>query len=188
MEFWQSFRCVADELNNAIMRGEARFVFDNVNSQLQCNGIHFAFDISSDHLGGLLIFSPEGNFEVARAIDAFVEGRRMIGPWRIFTRRQRKHLSDAAAIVRNLYFIDVSDAKFSIGHYGQSNRVTMHQPETSQMTTDERQAMVFTYLCHALGEEVVMKKHIKSEFSILLTDHPLTATELVNRFVSLKWE
>jgi hypothetical protein len=145
--------------------------------------LDLCFDVTTDETHCLLIFSPEGDLEAASSIDKLLEEAPCSDLWRFFARRQQKDLDDAAAIVRNLYLLDPRFARYRVHREIGRILVLMWVPADADLSPEEAQGMIDTFLWHAIGEDVVMNNHISGRV-IFGNDVPesesIAATELVS--------
>jgi hypothetical protein len=185
--FWEEFLQKSDLWSRQIREGSQRSVFDAIDKLLEFHGLPFCFDISSDDTVSLLIFSPEGDVDDAAMIDKLVAAAPRIRSWSILRRRPKKRLADAATIVRNLYLQDPMQAKYRAYDVGDNHIVEMVVPTSSDVTPEEGQGMINTFLWHAFGEESVMDHKIigKIHFDDTPSDSTVSVVELVE--IVQKW-
>jgi hypothetical protein len=180
--FWTSFSSHAPAWSDMLKSGETQAVFDNIDSLLQRYELPFCFDLTMDGDRCCFILSPEGDSRIAERIDALVSTAPVIPGWELFSRRQRKPLKDAYAIVRHLYLVDVSNARFRLDKMEGDPFVEMYLPFATDLTHEEGQGLINTLLWHVLGEDTVMLKKIRSR--LILSVLPLkTPTLSVNELV-----
>ncbi|HLJ13753.1 MAG TPA: hypothetical protein VKV15_04600 [Bryobacteraceae bacterium] len=179
--FWNGFSAFSDLWSKEMESGNQRKVFDAIDSLLQSNSLPFCFDITNDDGGCLLIFSPEGDAEIARSIDQLVKSAPTSENWRILGRRPQKDLEDAAAIVRKLYLLDPVQLRYRARHDNMGPIVDMIVPTTADLSPEEAQGMINTFLWHVIGEGTVMNEHIRG--NVIFDDKPdgttISATQLV---------
>ena len=160
-----------------------REVFESIESLMEALGFTYCFDITQEGDKCLLIFSPEGDENVARNIDRLVEAAPTMPGWAILARRPKKDISDAAAIVRHLYFLDPLHMAFVVRHEADHQIVEMIIPKDSNLLADEAQGMINTFLWHAVGEEFVMTNRVQGR--VRFEDHAeecaIPAHEMVAR-------
>lgn len=179
--FWGAFEKVDAELSLAMHQGRESEVFDALCSLLDLCGIDWCFDITIDGPDCCLIFSPEGDPEVAENIDALLASAPRIFDWKFFGRRQKKPLSDAASIVRNLYLIDPLAMSFRVQRIEDTHMVEMTVPDSVSLTPEEAQGLINMFLWHALGEGFVMDRKIRGVVTIggESSSSDIDATELL---------
>lgn len=180
--FWNEFLRHASHWASQIRRGEQGSVFEDIDGLLGRYDLPFCFDITCDDDACQFILSPEGDIAVAAMVDKLVAAAPIIDGWKIFARRQKKPLADAQSIVRNLYPVDLAAAKFRIAR-GVEETIEMFVPATCDLTQEEGQGLVNTFLWHAIGESVVIDRRLKGK--ICQGDPPngtLTAEELVREY------
>jgi hypothetical protein len=127
---------------------------------LRCE-LPFCFDVTAEGETCCLVFSPEGDVESAKRIDSLVAKVPLIRGWVVFARRQRKAIEDACAIVRHLYSVDATQARFTLDRRHSAPFVEMHLPLTTELTPGERQGLIDALLWHVLGEDTVMSQNIR---------------------------
>ena len=185
--FWESFVTMAPQWSITLRAGELRSVFESIDQLLSQHGFPYCFDVTTDDETSYFILSPEGDFSLATEIDQLVKAAPDIPGWRILPRRQRKHLQDVFAIIRQLYLVDVSNATFSLATTSGVPLVEMCVACNADLTAQEKQGLVNTFLWHALGEDTVMSNDIRSRL-VFSTPAPqanrLTASDLVRHFTS----
>jgi len=182
--FWEHFRREAPAWASLLYSGQGKVVFEGIDNLLELFRFPYCFDITHENSVCYFILSPEGNFVVATRIDELVMSAPSIPKWKVFARRQRKSLEDACAIVRNLYLVDPSTARFRLFERDGSQFIQMFVPPSADLETEEQIGLLYTFLWHAIGEATVMDEHIGAE--LFLAEPPLGATlsasELVKRF------
>src|SRR5690348_16242295 len=102
-EFWQDFEKYAPRLLMVMQHDDVPRAFDAVEHLLTGYSYNFCFELSLEDDRGLLVFSPEGDEEVAVQIDSFVAAAPRLAGWRIIGRRERKPVADVVSIVKHLY-------------------------------------------------------------------------------------
>jgi hypothetical protein len=188
-DFWTMFGKRARKWANLLHSGRTQEAFEDIDRVLSDRGYDFPFDLTSDDEHCIITFSPEGDPELASEIDTLVKSAPTIVGWQIFGRRQRKELADAYAIVANLYDADVSQATFQILKHRGDIQVVMYFPNAKQLGEDEQAALVATFLDHAVGEDLVMSRSIRSR---LKPSRPpselrvLSAPELIDKLLKDK--
>ena len=154
-------------------------MFEEIDGLLKDCRLPFCFDITENESSCLFIFSPEGEESVAIMIDDLVVSAPEIPQWKVFGRRQRKPFDDVCAFIRHLYLVDLSMSRFRLTQRADGLYVQIFISPDADLTTDERQGLINTFLWHVYGEDVVMANHITGE-AILATPSlhgSLSATE-----------
>ena len=179
--FWAKFSGRSEGWAQLMHSHRHREVFESIDVLMQSLGFSYCFDITMEKGKCLLIFSPEGDEDVARSIDQLVNAAPAIAKWIVFARRPKKDLSDAAAIVRNLYFLDPLRMGFLVREEGNHRVVEMIVPKNSDLLPDEAQGMINTFLWHAVGEDVVMANRLQGRvrFEELAVEEAVPAHEMV---------
>lgn len=160
INFWAVFDRNSQSWATRFQAGEARAVFDELESALEASEIPFDFDVTADEETCHLIFSPEGDKEVADAIDEFVRSAPNAPSWKIYSRRQRKDLEDVRAIIRHLFLVDIESARFRIADRDSAPLVEIYLPPDSDLDPEEQDGLANTLLWHLLGEGLVMSRGI----------------------------
>ena len=153
--FWTRFVTEIAPLGQHIIQNYTA-VFESVESALAEVGVDFVFDVTAFDDGGGLIFTPEGDEEVARAIDVFLAERPEVPGWRIFGRRQPKSWHDALLLVGQIAETNLSDARFAVWRAGSGLAVDVVAAELAQFEEPSAKSIAMLLLHHALGEEFVM--------------------------------
>ncbi|HEX8702119.1 MAG TPA: hypothetical protein VF815_25030 [Myxococcaceae bacterium] len=154
-QFWTRFVSEIAPLGQHIIQNYTA-VFESVERALAEAGIDFVFDVTAFEDSSGLIFTPEGDEEVARAIDMFLSQRPEIPGWRIFGRRQPKSWHDALVLVGQIAEADLSDARFAVWRDRPGLAVDMVAAELAQFEEPSAKSIAMLLLHHALGEEFVM--------------------------------
>jgi len=171
--FWRDFVKVAAAIRRQVQEGKLRLAFDNVESLLSTHGYHFAFEITEDWPDVVLALTPEGDPVAAKSIDNLVAYHPRIDGWKIYTRRQRKHLKDAVAFVLEIYGWDTIDARFEVDNYQGRYSLTLVSHAIADLTPEVISGLSATLLDHLLGEEFVMT-HISAIHARTEPSHPST--------------
>ena len=153
--FWTRFVSEIAPLGQHLIQNHTA-IFESVESALAEAGVDFVFDITAFEDGSGLIFTPEGDEEVAGAIDVFLSERPEVPGWRIFGRRQPKAWHDALVLVGQIAEADLSDARFAVWRAGAGLAVDVVAAELAQFEEDSAKSIAMLLLHHALGEAFVM--------------------------------
>jgi hypothetical protein len=153
--FWTRFVSEIAPLGQHLIQNHTA-IFESVESALAEAGVDFAFDITAFEDDSGLIFTPEGDEEVAGAIDVFLAERPEVPGWRIFGRRQPKAWHDALVLVGQIAEADLSDARFAVWRAGAGLAVDVVAAELAQFEEDSAKSIAMLLLHHALGEAFVM--------------------------------
>ena len=182
--FWDVFSQNSATWGALVRSGEQQRAFEGIDSLLERCELPFCFDLTSDDDFCYLIFSPEGDKACATAIDALVTVAPFVDGWKILGRRPKKNLADVRAIVKRLYLFDPSAARFRVYNNNDALRVEMYVPRSTDLTPEERQGLVNTFLWHAIGEDVVMNSGLTATLRVsgMTEENTLSAEELVDRF------
>jgi len=159
--FWNTFLEISDTLAKEMRDGQCDHVFESLDALMASCDIMYCFDITLLDGDCLLIFSPEGDYEEAAAIDSFLADAPDIRGWRLLARRMKKPLVDVEAIIQNLYGIDLASLSFKVCNSSDEVIIDMYMHGSDKITTEEAQGMVNTFLWHALGEGFVMERHVR---------------------------
>ena len=89
-QFWNGFVDKSVHWTNDMLSGKQRGVFEELDTLLQLHDVPFCFDITCEERACILIFSPEGDSEMAKAIDHFVGIAPNLEGWSILRRRPQK--------------------------------------------------------------------------------------------------
>jgi hypothetical protein len=182
--FWDNFRRNSIAWASYLRSGSEQVVFEEIDKLLDNCRLPYCFDITHDDSRCYLIFSPEGDEEVAKKIDELVMAAPTIPNWEVYGRRQRKPFKDVCAIVRRLYLIDASMTRFRLLEKEDGPFIQMFVSPDADLTPDEMRGLINTFLWHFFGEDVVMDEYIQGE-AILASppmDGTLSATELAKLF------
>lgn len=184
--FWSDFVKVAGSLRCQVQKGNLRFAFDTIESLLSTHGYHFAFEITESGSDVVIAFTPEGDPAAAKSIDNLVAHHPRLDGWKIYTRRQRKHLKDAVAFVLEIYGRDTSDAKFEVRNCAGCYFLTLVSSAIAGLTSEEVDGLSATLLDHLLGEEFVMT-HIGAISTRIESAHsPTTLVAMHDLFTRLE--
>jgi len=153
--FWTRFVAEIAPLGQHLIQNHTA-IFESVESALAEAGVDFVFDITAFDDGSGLIFTPEGDAEVAQAIDVFLAERPEVPGWRIFGRRQPKAWHDALLLVGQIVEADLSDARFAVWRAGSGRAVDVVAAELAQFEESSAKSIAMLLLHHALGEAFVM--------------------------------
>ena len=181
--FWNDFIRDANSLAKEMRRGNQCKVFNEIDGLLLSQGIDICFDIAIDENGCILIFSPEGKFEDALLIDQLLEIAPNLTDWLFLGRRPKKDLDDAAAIVRSMYLLDPLKLRYRLRQEKDAHVIEMIVPSRADLSLDESQGMVNTFLWHAIGEGRVMEQRIWGE--VIFQDNPLEPTVSAAQLMNL---
>ena len=155
IRFWRLFREQVAPLGVRFEAGPRR-VFDAVEQALAESGLDFAFDVTATEEGLLLLFSPEGDEEVAREIDALVGATPELPGWKVLGRRQPKPWQDALALVGEIAEASLADARFAVARGSEGLRVEVVAEALADFEDDSANRLAMLLLHHMLGEEYVM--------------------------------
>ncbi|NMO15649.1 hypothetical protein HPC49_20780 [Pyxidicoccus fallax] len=138
-----------------------RSIFDAVEQALQGAGFDLAFDLTADTDSTvLLIFTPEGDAEAARVVDALVARAPALPGWRVLGRRPRaRSWSDALTLVGTIAEVDLGDARFwmSPPSSGGGIHLAMVAAALGDFEPEGARAVAMLTLHHLLGEAFVMQ-------------------------------
>ena len=181
--FWRAFRNNAPALAALIAQGSLREAFDIVESILEGHGMNYCFDLTEVGDQAVLVLTPEGDPVQAREIDELLKSKPEIEGWQVYGRRRRKPLQDALIFVLEIYGIDISAATWSLRRSESGDdEITMFSAAVTDLSAEQREGLVRTFLDHAVGEAVTM-----SRVSIATARHVgsggLSAPELVATLV-----
>jgi hypothetical protein len=153
---------------------------------LEKYGFPFCFDVTADEQVCHLILSPEGDGRVAERIDRLLAIAPDISGWKVYGRRRRKDLQDVRAIVGQLFLLDPLLFRFRHSVSGPKHRIEIYIPESSDLTPEEQKGLADTFLWHAIGEDVVMKRGIRGnvQFGVPRERESLSASELVRQILA----
>lgn len=182
--FWNNFHRKSIAWASQLRSRHQRVVFDEIDELLNNCRLPYCFDVTFDDSFCYFILSPEGDVEFAKKIDELVMAAPTIPNWKVYGRRQRKPFEDVCSVIRNLYLIDVSVSRFRLLEKEDGPLIQMFVSPEADLTLDERQGMIETFLWHFLGEDVVIAKSIQGE-AILAgppLDGTLSASELATLF------
>jgi hypothetical protein len=182
--FWEHFSRDAEAWCALMRAGNEEIAFESIAETLDRFGLSYCFDITFDDSLCFLILSPEGDYDAAQVIDQLVAASPHIPGWKVFSRRQRKSLDDARAIVENLYQFDPASARFRVLTRNGTPFIQMFAPPSLELDTEERQGLINTFLWHAIGEDTVMDKHIGGELRLASAPSTaiLSAEDIAKRF------
>jgi hypothetical protein len=182
--FWRSFEQHAVEIRELLSRDEMNLAFSAVEEVMRSCGLDLAFDLTTAPLGGaLLVLTPEGDPVQAQIIDELVDAAPPIEGWTVVGRRERKPVSDALAFVRHIYGIDISGARFDVTEAEGKYQVTMHEPACGHLTEEERIGLLATYLDHALGEDLVMRRIAQMDIHVG-SGGAMSGSEMVQKIIA----
>lgn len=179
--FWNDFSMHSEHWAREMKVGNHREVFEAIDRLLEKHGLPFCFDVTMDEDNSVLILSPEGDENTGREIDRLLRVAPTSGSWRFLGRRPQKSLDDAAAIVQELYLVDPRRLRFQLRQDGGGFAIEMIVPSSTDLSPEEAQGMVNTFLWHAVGEDAVMKNHISGRvtFNKNQSTSSLSARELI---------
>lgn len=182
-KFWNVFSSSAARLAAMFHSGEQQQVFATVEELLEQNGIDYCFDITADDRTCFLVFSPEGDESAASEIDNLISCATSIPDWKIYGRRQRKHINDVRAILKQLYLVDVFQCRFLYSSEKNPDRIEIFVPVSSDLTSEEQDGFANTLLWHAIGEDFVMNNRLQAvvRMSIPERQQLLSAQDLVKK-------
>ena len=172
--FWRDFAQHADSLAKEVASGSEREALDSIDGLLKAHNLDLCFDITSDEDGYTLIFSPEGQASDAIIIDQLLKDAPDLANWKFWGRRQKKELEDAAAIVWNLYALNPLQMRFRLLNENSGQVVEMIIPSNSDLTPEESNGMINTFLWHAIGEARVIEQGMRGK--VTFQDSPSTPT------------
>jgi hypothetical protein len=186
-EFWTAFSNEARRLASKFLSGEEQEVFAIVETMLERHGFGYCFDITADDQTCCLVLSPEGDAGAAKAIDSLVSSAPPIPGWKVFGRRQRKHIADVRAILKQLYLVDVLQCRFRCSTKDKPYKTEIFIPSSSDLSPDEQRGFANTLLWHAIGEEQVMNQGLLSvvRVGIPRSHKTLSAQEFVQKCLDL---
>lgn len=172
--FWRDFAQDADSLTKEVASGSGREALDAIDGLLKAHNLDLCFDITSDEGGCKLIFSPEGQSSDAILIDQLLREAPDLAAWKFWGRRQKKELEEAAAIVCNLYALNPLQMRYRLLKENSAQVVEMIIPLNSDLTPEESNGMINTFLWHAIGEAQVIEQGIRGK--VTFQDSPSTPT------------
>jgi hypothetical protein len=182
--FWDQFQRMSISWASLLHSGSEQAVFEEIDKLLNNCHLPYCFDLTRDDLFCYFVLSPEGDEGLAKKIDELVLSAPSIPNWKVYGRRQRKPFQDVCAIVRHLYLVDVSMARFRLLENEDGPFIQMFVSPDADLTTDERRGLINTFLWHLFGEDLVMARRIRGE-AILASppsDRSFSSTELANLF------
>ncbi|WP_165071810.1 hypothetical protein [Paludisphaera rhizosphaerae] len=183
--FWEYFQRNASPLAATFRKGVEERAFALIGRALHASGFDVGFDLELDHDGTcILVFSPEGDHEAGRRIDALIAAAPGLVPgWIVHARKPRKGLSAARSLIRRQYCIDPGEMRYTLANAVGRPFVRMFIPPGTDLTDQERAGLVRLFLWNAVGESVVMDLDLQAE--AVLADPPdsgtISAAELVDR-------
>jgi hypothetical protein len=179
--FWSEFASEASALAQMMIVNNLREVFQRIEAMLYKYGFEYCFELTEDEHDAVLVLTPEGDHEQARAIDKLIEAKPDIPGWRIYGRRQQKPLADVFTFIAHIYGLNVRDATFDILKTAHGREVTMWSDAIKSLSDEEARGLVATFLEHAIGEDIVMSNvgRIDGRFG---RKGALSSTALVEQF------
>jgi hypothetical protein len=156
-EFWQRFAAKANKIRSLVLERHLRVAFGEIEQMLTASGYECAFELTQEEGNAVLVLTPESSDAVATEIDALLAACPVIVGWHFYGRRVKKGLADALTFVRNIYGVDLSQARFAVRM--QSNggyEVTMYSQLPANFGESDAEGLLMTFLEHALGEQDVM--------------------------------
>jgi hypothetical protein len=181
--FWNTFDGQSGRLAAMFHSGGQQPVFSVIEEMLKQHGMGYCFDITADEHMCYLVFSPEGDEQVARDIDTVVASAPSMPGWKFYGRRQRKCVADVRSIMKHLFSIDVLKCRFRYSPERLNGKIEIFIPISTDITSDEQRGFANTLLWHALGEGAVMDRRLEAlvQKGIPLGQDILTVQELVER-------
>lgn len=187
VQFWRSFAAESVDLACRLLNGDSQAVFDRIDALMDANGLEWCFDVTSDGKCGHLILSPEGNHDIARLIDRFLECAPELPLWKLFGGRQRKPLQDVRAIILDFYYLDLLECSCQIRYDVDVRTVQLSMPDDPhQMTEAEKDGLINTLLWHAIGERFVMDNDIRGEVLVAANHCSLSVFDMVMELTGVK--
>lgn len=156
--FWSRFVEHRGQIEALLLdESTMRAAFDLVERLLAESGYDEAFDLTiDDDERCVLIFSPEGDRDLARRIDQLLSLAPSLPTWRFFGRRQRRGAAQAVVFLRRIHEVDVQGARFSLSRSQAGLTVFASGAELDGLSERDVEIVVSTLLWHAVGEETVM--------------------------------
>lgn len=167
--FWIEFDKISKKTGGLLLSGKSREAFEIIDGILTTLQIDFCFDLTVLENKPCLIFSPEGDPDIAEKIDTIVSRRISVDEWVILSRRPAKVIQDVRAIIRNLYLIDPELCRYEISPVSR-NCVFIFIPLGSDLTDSECTGFANTLFWHTLGEAEVMERDLKHEVKFGIPD------------------
>ncbi len=157
-KFWQEFQLNHQAWALLYRKGDPSSAFEAIDELASVCQLPYCFDITQIEGRMCLIFSPEGDVDEANAIDELIQCAPKGHDWNILGRRQRKPIADVAAILRQLFQINLEEVRFSL-----DDRYTLaiELPAAQEYDDGFVEGFGDTFLWHSLGEEFVMTNKIK---------------------------
>lgn len=174
--FWEYFQRNASPLAAAFRKGPEERVFVLIGQALHASGYDVGFDLDLDADGTcFLVFSPDGDHETGRRIDALIAAATGTVPgWIVHARRPRKGLSAARSLIRRQYCIDPGELRYTLANATGRPFVLMFIPPGTDLTDQERAGLVRLFLWNAVGEAAVMELDLLAQ--AVLVDPPDSGT------------
>lgn len=181
--FWNTFDGQSGRLADMFHSGGQQQVFSVVEEMLEQHGMGYCFDITADEKMCCLVFSPEGDEQLASDIDTIVANAPSMPGWKFYGRRQRKCVADVRSILKHLYSIDVLQCRFRYSPERLNGNIEIFIPISTDITSDEQRGFANTLLWHAIGEDAVMGRQFEAivRKGIPVSQDTLSVQELVER-------
>ena len=154
--FWKWFADHNHEILEIMAGRRQGRVTDVIDDALSRHNLGFVYEITEGTFGGELTFTPDGDHQLARAVDHFVAQAPSFETWVIHSRRQRKALSAALAFVEALHGVDLHGLHFNVRKLDGQYHLQFIHAGLAACQDDRRYAVAATFLDHALGEATAM--------------------------------
>lgn len=154
--FWTWFAAHERELADIVAGAVEGRVTDQLDAALKQHNLTLVYDITESPSGAEITFTPEGDPEVARMVDAFVESAPVLSRWVVHSRCQRKPLPQALSFVRALHKIDLSNARLDVRVHNGKYHIRFLHDGLLNLSEDQRFEVAASFLDHAAGESVAM--------------------------------